>query len=104
MPKSGDEWYDLSGGWKKRCMQRKAGSSQGSWDVYLYPPGDIKRLRSSTELMRFVKDHPEMSIDPLEVNMDLPFKVSPDGKIRSFLILTTNSFVANCVYECYLGN
>ena len=80
VPKSGDEWYDLSGGWKKRCMQRKAGSSQGSWDVYLYPPGDIKRLRSSTELMRFVKDHPEMSIDPLEVNMDLPFKVSPDGK------------------------
>ena len=80
VPKSGDEWYDLSGGWKKRCMQRKSGSSTGTWDVYLYPPGDVKRLRSSTELMRFVKDHPEMSIDPLEVNMDLPFKVSPDGK------------------------
>ena len=80
VPKSGDEWYDLSGGWKKRCMQRKSGSSTGTWDVYLYPPGDVKRLRSSTELMRFVKDHPEMSIDPLEVNMDLPFKVSADGK------------------------
>ena len=80
VPKSGDEWYDLSGGWKKRCMQRKSGSSMGGWDVYLYPPGDVKRLRSSTELMRFVKDHPEMSIDPFEVNMDLPFKVSADGK------------------------
>ena len=51
VPKSGDEWYDLSGGWKKRCMQRKSGSSTGTWDVYLYPPGDVKRLRSSIMLM-----------------------------------------------------
>ena len=80
VPKSGDEWYDLPGGWKKRAMQRKSGSSAGGWDVYLHPPAPGKRLRSSTELMRFVKDHPEMDIDPLFVNMDLPFRVSADGK------------------------
>ena len=80
VPKSGDEWYDLPGGWKKRAMQRKSGSSAGGWDVYLHPPPPGKRLRSSTELMRFVKDHPEMDIDPLYVNMDLPFRVSADGK------------------------
>merc|ERR1712150_128601 len=79
VPKSGDEWYDLPGGWKKRAMQRKSGSSAGGWDVYLYPPPPGKRLRSSTELMRFVKDHPDMEIDPMQVNMDLPFRMSPDG-------------------------
>ena len=80
VPKSGDEWYELPDGWRKRAIQRKSGSSMGGWDVYLHPPVPGKRLRSSTELMRFVKDHPEMPIDPMQVNMDLPFKMTADGK------------------------
>ena len=81
-----DTIYQLPDGWRKQCVQRKTGASAGGWDVYVLPPKGGK-LRSNSDILRFVRDNPSIPINPELVNMERPIdkhgKCPMTPKIRS---------------------
>ena len=72
----GDETIEsLPDGWSRRTVQRKNGSTAGGYDVYLTSPLG-KRLRSRVELVNYIKENLDITIDPYFVNMDRPASIT----------------------------
>ncbi len=77
----------LPDGWVKRITQRRSGISKGGLDVYLLPPPGHRqrRLRSTVELMRFIRDYPHVPLDPVYVNFGRSFEPADEGSILNLL-------------------
>ena len=81
-PEPHGTWYNLPDGWKKLVQPRKTVSSNGSnsskYDVYVTTP-DGKRLRSNSEILRWILENPECPINPSFVNIHMPS--DPSGEV-----------------------
>lgn len=81
-----DKHYYLPDGWRKRTTQRLSGQSEGKWDAYIYPPKEYKegKIRSNSDMFRFLAKYPEIEINPRYVNMDrLPEQIESDSDVPS---------------------
>jgi len=73
-PTKSDRWIDLHDGWRKHVVLRKTVRA----DVYLLTPFG-KRLRSYSDILRWVQANPTETINPVLVNMGCP--INDEGKI-----------------------
>jgi len=63
-----EQVYELPGGWVKKIIPRKSGTSQGQWDAYLFTP-DGTKIRSNQDLIKYLAAT-GLQIDPYVINMD----------------------------------
>jgi len=63
-----EQVYELPGGWVKKIIPRKTGTSQGQWDAYLFTP-DGTKIRSNQDLIKYLAAT-GLQIDPFVINMD----------------------------------
>ncbi len=71
----------LPDGWVKRITQRRSGATKGDRDVYLLPPPGRhqRRLRSNVELLKFIRDYPDVPLNPVYVNFKCSFEPAKEG-------------------------
>ena len=56
-------------GWEKRFVERPQGKNKGRVDVYLRPPNGTQ-LRGMSELLEYLKNHPEVPYDATITNFN----------------------------------